>query len=74
MEARLIQLPSQAIAPAKRFEGFYRVPKNDPGRAHPYICPAGYHTIGTVICAKQSTRRSCWTKPKPICHRTSPPQ
>ncbi|TSA09100.1 MAG: lysozyme, partial [Comamonadaceae bacterium] len=31
---------------AKRFEGFCRVPKNDPGRAHPYVCPAGYHTIG----------------------------
>ena len=23
-----------------------RVPKADPGRAHPYICPAGYWTIG----------------------------
>ena len=31
---------------AKRFEGFHRVPKNDPGRAYPYVCPAGYHTIG----------------------------
>jgi lysozyme len=31
---------------AKRFEGFHRVPKNDPGRAHPYVCPAGYWTIG----------------------------
>nr|WP_285846518.1 lysozyme [Cupriavidus pauculus] len=31
---------------AKRFEGFHRVPKADPGRAHPYICPAGYWTIG----------------------------
>jgi len=46
MEARLIQVPSQAIALAKRFEGFHRVPKNDPGRAYPYVCPAGYHTIG----------------------------
>ena len=46
MEARLIQVPPQAIALAKRFEGFCRVPKNDPGRAHPYVCPAGYHTIG----------------------------
>jgi len=47
MEARLIQVPPQAIALAKRFEGFHRVPKNDPmRRAHPYICPAGYHTIG----------------------------
>nr|WP_232470762.1 lysozyme [Methylococcus sp. BF19-07] len=31
---------------AKLFEGFHRVPKSDPGRAHPYICPAGYWTIG----------------------------
>jgi len=46
MEARLIQVPPQAIALAKRFEGFCRVPKNDPGRAYPYVCPAGYHTIG----------------------------
>ena len=30
----------------KHFEGFCHVPKNDPGRAYPYICPAGYWTIG----------------------------
>ena len=35
-----------AIDLAKRFEGFHRVPRYDPGRAHPYICPAGYWTIG----------------------------
>ncbi len=29
------------------FEGFHRVPKADPlRRAHPYVCPAGYWTIG----------------------------
>lgn len=39
-------VPQAAVELAKRFEGFHRVPKNDPGRAHPYICPAGYHTIG----------------------------
>lgn len=39
-------MPQAAIALAKRFEGFHRVPKNDPGRAHPYICPAGFWTIG----------------------------
>ncbi len=39
-------VPQAAIALAKRFEGFCRVPKNDPGRAYPYICPAGYWTIG----------------------------
>lgn len=39
-------MPQAAIALAKRFEGFHRVAKNDLGRAHPYICPAGYWTIG----------------------------
>ncbi|OVZ63783.1 lysozyme [Cupriavidus gilardii] len=42
----MIEVPQMAIDLAKRFEGFHRVPKNDPGRAHPYICPAGYWTIG----------------------------
>lgn len=39
-------MPQAAIDLAKRFEGFHRVPKADPGRAYPYICPAGFHTIG----------------------------
>lgn len=39
-------VPHAAIELAKRFEGFHRVPKADPARAHPYICPAGYWTIG----------------------------
>jgi lysozyme len=39
-------IPKAAIDLAKRFEGFHRVPKHDPGRAYPYICPAGYWTIG----------------------------
>ena len=42
----MIAVPQAAVELAKRFEGFHRVPKNDPGRAHPYNCPAGYHTIG----------------------------
>lgn len=42
----MIGVPQAAIALAKRFEGFHRVPRADPGRAHPYICPAGYWTIG----------------------------
>ncbi len=46
MDARVIRVPPQAIDLAKRFEGFHRVPKHDPGRAHPYVCPAGYWTIG----------------------------
>jgi len=41
-----MEVPKTAIELAKRFEGFHRVPKNDPGRAHPYICPAGFWTIG----------------------------
>ncbi|MBL0143870.1 MAG: lysozyme [Betaproteobacteria bacterium] len=39
-------VPSNAVELAKRFEGFHRVPKEDPARAHPYVCPAGYWTIG----------------------------
>ena len=42
----MIVVPQAAVELAKRFEGLHRVPKNDPGRAHPYVCPAGYHTIG----------------------------
>jgi lysozyme len=39
-------VPCAAVDLAKRFEGFHRVPKSDPGHAHPYVCPAGYWTIG----------------------------
>lgn len=43
----MIELPQAAIDLAKQFEGFHRVPKFDSERrAHPYICPAGYWTIG----------------------------
>ena len=43
----MIEVPQVAIELAKRFEGFHRVPTFDPERrAHPYICPAGYWTIG----------------------------
>lgn len=42
----MIAVPQAAIDLAKRFEGFHRVPKHDPGRAHPYICPAGFWTVG----------------------------
>lgn len=38
--------PEMAVVLAKRFEGFHRMVRNDPARAHPYICPAGYWTIG----------------------------
>jgi lysozyme len=41
-----MEVPQAAVMLAKRFEGFHRVPKIDPGRAYPYVCPAGYHTIG----------------------------
>lgn len=46
MDARVIRVPPQAIELAKRFEGFHHVPKHDPSRAYPYLCPAGYPTIG----------------------------
>ena len=39
-------VPKAAVELAKRFEGFHRVPKSDPDRAHPYFCPAGFWTIG----------------------------
>lgn len=42
----MIDVPHAAIDLAKRFEGFHRVPKHDSNRAYPYICPAGYWTIG----------------------------
>ncbi len=42
----MIEVPRAAIDLAKLFEGFHRVAKQDPARAHPYICPAGYRTIG----------------------------
>ena len=42
----MIEVPKPAIELAKRFEGFRRVARADPGRAQPYICPAGYWTIG----------------------------
>jgi lysozyme len=42
----MIEVPQAAVELAKRFEGFHRAPKSDPSRAHPYICPAGYWTIG----------------------------
>ena len=42
----MIAVPQAAVDLAKRFEGFHRVARADPLRAHPYICPAGYWTIG----------------------------
>jgi lysozyme len=40
-------IPKAAIVLAKQCEGFHRVKRNDPLRlAHPYICPAGFTTIG----------------------------
>ena len=42
----MIDVPQAAIDLAKRFEGFCRVPKSDPDRAYPYVCPAGFRTIG----------------------------
>jgi lysozyme len=42
----VIDIPLEAVQLAKRFEGFHRVPKHDPARAYPYVCPAGFWTIG----------------------------
>jgi lysozyme len=42
----VIEVPQAAIVLAKRFEGFCRVPKSDPDHAYPYVCPAGFWTIG----------------------------
>jgi lysozyme len=42
----VIEVPQAAIDLAKRFEGFCRVPKSNPDRAYPYVCPAGFWTIG----------------------------
>ncbi|MGD7493749.1 lysozyme, partial [Ralstonia pseudosolanacearum] len=39
-------VPQAAVALAKHFEGFHRVARVDPTRAQPYVCPAGYWTIG----------------------------
>ena len=41
-----MEVPQAAVMLAKRFEGFHRVPKSDSGRAHPYVCPAGFWTVG----------------------------
>jgi len=41
-----MRVPMAAVELAKRFEGFHRVPKLDPDRAYPYVCPAGFWTIG----------------------------
>jgi len=50
----MIEVPQVAIDLAKRFEGFQRVPRNDPTRAYPYICPAGFWTIGYGHLCDQS--------------------
>ena len=39
-------IPKQAIVLAKQFEGFHRVVQKHPMLAAPYVCPAGYWTIG----------------------------
>lgn len=41
-----MRVPQAAIELAKRFEGFHKVPQHDPACAYPYVCPAGFWTIG----------------------------
>lgn len=50
----MMRVPELAIDLAKRFEGFHRVPKlNTKILAYPYVCPAGYWTIGYGhLCVK----------------------
>lgn len=67
----MIEVPTTAIELAKRFEGFHRVPKNDLGRAYPYVCPAGYWTIGYGHLSIRSIRRSRRLKPRAIWRATS---
>lgn len=42
----MIEVPQAAITLAKRFEGFARVRRDNPNIAYPYLCPAGFWTIG----------------------------
>lgn len=46
MDTRVVAVPQAAIQLAKRFEGFCKVAKADPAHARPYVCPAGFWTIG----------------------------
>ena len=41
-----MQVPQAAVDLAKHFEGFHRTPKLESERAYPYVCPAGFWTIG----------------------------
>ncbi|AST88022.1 MULTISPECIES: lysozyme [Ralstonia solanacearum species complex] len=42
----MTNIPLPAIELAKHFEGFHRVARVDPTRAQPYVCPAGFWTVG----------------------------
>lgn len=42
----MIEVPQEAVELAKLSEGFCLSPKSDPGHAYPYVCPAGFWTIG----------------------------
>jgi hypothetical protein len=66
----VIGVPQTAIELAKRFEGFHRVPRADPGRAHPYVCPQATGRLATAISAIRSTRRSPSPKPRSIWRAT----
>ena len=56
----MIEVPQAAIDLAKRFEGFCRVPKSDPDRAYPYVCPAGFGPSRMDIFAMPSICRLPW--------------
>ncbi|MGL5949431.1 MAG: lysozyme [Aeromonas sp.] len=40
------RVPTAAVQLAKRFEGLHQRRKNDPSHVYPYLCPAGFWTIG----------------------------
>ena len=42
----MIPAPPQAIRLCKRWEGFHHVKPGQLGIAYPYLCPAGFWTIG----------------------------
>jgi lysozyme len=55
---RWFDAPPQAVELAKRFEGFHRVQRGDPGRAHPYTCWGATGPSDTVGSAIANTQRS----------------
>lgn len=48
-----MRIPGQLVPLIKEFEGFHRIVQRNPILAAPYLCPAGYWTIGYgILCGK----------------------